>query len=310
MARITTALVAHFLQSQFDRSVSDVSLLGSGMFSQAFSFMLARQPFIIRLNAYQEDFQKDAFAHQHFSSSELPIPRMIQSGRFNELYYFAITERCTGMTLNDMEPQEIEQVLPKLFDTLLAIHTLDSSDYLGWGLTDASGQGRFASWQAYLLSFYNQKFPFTWKQLIQDTFMEQEIYDKALAMILKDLEFCFADKYWVHGDFGFDNVMSDGQQITGVLDWAELLLGDYVYDIAYLEFWSEDVCYKQQWQNWVKDREIDLSRCYFEERLRCYMLHIGLKGLAIAAIRNDPEDYVQVRARIQQILDAEYFTLF
>jgi hygromycin-B 4-O-kinase len=181
MARITTALVAYFLQSQFGRSVSDVSLLGSGMFSQAFSFMLERQSFIIRLNTYQEDFQKDAFAHQHFSSSELPVPRMIQSGRFNELYYFAITERCTGMTLNDMEPQALEQILPNLFDTLLAIHTLNSSDYLGWGLTGASGQGRFASWQAYLLSFYNQKFPFTWTQLIQDTFMEQEIYDKALG---------------------------------------------------------------------------------------------------------------------------------
>ncbi|MBD1847700.1 phosphotransferase [Cyanobacteria bacterium FACHB-63] len=310
MASITTALVAHFLQSQFDGSVSDVSLIGSGMFSQAFSFTLDRQSFIIRLNACQEDFQKDAFAYQQFTSSKLPISRVIQSGRFNELYYFAITERCIGVTLNDMEPQEIEQVLPKLFDTLLAIHTLDSSDYPGWGLTDASGQGRFASWQSYLLSFYNQKFPFTWKQLIQDTFMEQEIYDKALAIILKDLEFCSSGKYWVHGDFGFGNVISDRQQITGVLDWAELLLGDYVYDIAYLEFWSEDICYKQQWQHWAKDKEIDLSLCYFEERLRCYMLHIGLKGLAIAAIRNDPEDYVQVRARIQKILDVDRSTLF
>ncbi|MBD1846579.1 phosphotransferase [Cyanobacteria bacterium FACHB-63] len=107
----------------------------------------------------------------------------------------------------------------------------------------------------------------------------------------------------MHGDFGFDNVMSDGQRVTGVLDWAESRLGDYVYDIAYLEFWSEDVCYKQQWQDWVRDQEIRLSLVNFEERLRCYMLHIGLEGLAIAAIQDDRADYAWIKARLQAILD-------
>jgi len=38
--------------------------------------------------------------------------------------------------------------------------------------------------------------------------------------------------------------------------------------------------------------------------MQCYMLHIGLGGLAIAANRNDIKDYTQVKARIQAILDA------
>jgi hygromycin-B 4-O-kinase len=302
---ITPAIVINFLQSGFNPGISEVALIGAGMFSQAFSFDFDGQQFVIRLNSHPEDFLKDAFAYEHFASSKLPIPKMIRFGRFDDIHYFAITECCQGMTLNDLEAGAIEQTLPSLFDTLHTIHTLDSSNYSGWGLTDACGNGGFASWQDYLLSFYNQKFPFTWKQLFSETFMEQELYEKALVVIQNNLQFCSTQKYWVHGDFGFDNVMSDRQRITGVLDWAESLLGDYVYDIAYLEFWSENICYKQRWLQWLRNRQINLSLDHFEERLRCYILHIALKGLAIAAIRNDMQDYTQVKAKIQTIFNVD-----
>ncbi len=304
MSVIDSALVANFLQYYFNSGISDVVLIGVGMFSQAFLFNLGQQRFVIRLNPHKEDFQKDAFAYQQFASTELPIPPVIQCARFDESHYFAITECCAGSTLNDLEESSIRNILPSLFETLCTIHTLNVSNYSGWGLTNASGQGHFASWKSYLLSFYNQKFAFTWEQLFCDTFMERELYQMSVAIIQNNLPLCSTGKYWVHGDFGFDNVMSDGQRITGVLDWAESRLGDFVYDIAYLEFWSEDISYKQLWQEWAKDKELSLPLSNFEERMQCYMLHIGLGGLAIAANRNDIKDYTQVKARIQAILDA------
>lgn len=158
---MTPESVRCFLQLHFGSFISDVTLIGAGMFSQAFSFNLNQQQLVIRFNSYLEDFQKDAFAHQAFTSPELPIPKVVQLGHFDETSYFAVTERCQGMTLNDFEQETIEQFLPSLFDTLHSIHRLDCSNYSGWGLTDTSGNGRFASWQEYLLSFYNQKFSFT-----------------------------------------------------------------------------------------------------------------------------------------------------
>jgi hygromycin-B 4-O-kinase len=300
---IVPDLVYRFLQLNFDSPISNVALVGVGMFSQAFSFNLDQHQFVIRFNSYLEDFQKDAFAYQTFVSPELPIPKVIQLGQFNETCYFVITQRCRGVTLNDLEKGTIERILPSLFNTLHCIHRLNCSKYLGWGLTDASGNGRFTSWQEYLLSFYHQKFSFTWEQLFRGTLMEQDLYEKALAVIQHNLQFCSTPKYWVHGDFGFDNVISDGRRITGVRDWAESLLGDFVYDIAYLDFWSDDIFYKQRWQEWIRDRATGLSLEYFEERFRCYLLHIGLKGLAIAAIQNDLEDYTLVKAKIQTILN-------
>jgi hygromycin-B 4-O-kinase len=300
MLMIDARIVTSFLKSYFDSEISDVRLIGAGMFSQAFSFNLNQQGFVIRFNPYKEDFLKDALAYQQFASTSLPIPNLIECDRFNQYYYFAISERCLGRTLDNLEETSIRNILSSLFETLHVIHTLDISNYSGWGLTDASGCGRFVSWEEYLLSFYNQKFVFTWEQLFNNTCMEPKVYEMYFNIIKDNLKFCSVDKYWVHGDFGFDNVVSDGERVTGVLDWAESRLGDFVYDIAYLNFWSKTISYKQLWQEWSKHKKLDT--CNFEKRMHCYMLHIGLGSLAIAAVQDNIEDYTQVKARMQTIV--------
>lgn len=301
---IDAASVTNWLEAHFDLEISKVELIGAGMFSKAFAFRCNQQEFVIRFNAYVEDFQKDAFAYQHFASPELPISKVTACDRFSERYYFAITERCAGSTLSKLD-SSIQNILPSLFTTLYAIHTLDVSTYTGWGLTDAAGNGQFVSWEEYLLTFYNQKFSFTWDQLFDNTCMEREVYEIYFSIIQDCLPFCSTRKYWLHGDFGFDNVMSDGQKITGVLDWAESRLGDFVYDIAYLEFYADDISYKQRWQEWAAGKQLSLACANFEQRIQCYMLHIGLASLAIAAIQNDIEDYMQVKARMQAIITVD-----
>jgi hygromycin-B 4-O-kinase len=298
---LDTVSVIDFLQSHFNLKPSNVTRIGAGMFSQVFSFKIEQQAFVIRLNTGSEDFQKDVFAHQHFSS-KLPIPKIIQWGRFNQQYYFAIAQRCVGNTLNTLEQtalETLETIVPHLFETLYALQSFDTSNYSGWGLTDAFGHGRFASWEEYLLSFYNQKFAFTWEQLFDLTCMEREVYNLYFSAMQEYVPFCATDKYWVHGDYGFDNVMSCGKRITGVLDWAESRLGDYVYDIAYLAFWSRNIPYKDLWQPWAERKGIEIDQ--FDKRMICYFLHIGLGSLAIAAIRDDLEDYIQVKVRMQTV---------
>lgn len=293
---IDTETVSCFLRRHFDTHISNAEQIGAGMFSEAFAFNFEKQELVIRLNIYEEDFRKDSFAYRHFAS-KIPIPKLIEYDRFDQDYYFAITERCAGYTLNELEEISVREVLPSLFETLHALCTIDTLPYSGWGLTDAQGHGRFASWQEYLLSFYNQKFPFTWKELFDRTCMEREIYEEYVSILQDYLPFCATDKYWVHGDFGFDNVMASDTKVTGILDWAEARLGDFIYDIAYLEFWSENIPYKELWLAWAEHRQLLISD--FEERMRCYLIHIGLGGLAIAAIRGDIEDYLRVKARLQ-----------
>jgi len=106
----------------------------------------------------------------------LPIPRVIRIGQFDDSRYYMITERCAGRNLNQMDKAAVRQIVPRLFETLDALHNVDISGYSGWGLADAAGNGRFESWPAYLLSLYDQKFAFSWTELAARTFLERDVY--------------------------------------------------------------------------------------------------------------------------------------
>src|SRR5438874_1468432 len=223
MEPIYPVQVRTILQNNFDNQASAVQHIGTGWWSHAYAFTVDQQSFILRVSAFEEDFQKDAFAFKHFSSPTLPIPKVIQIGRFDDSHYFAITERCEGKIIAAMDEADIYPIIPELFDIAGEIHSINVSPFGGWGLTD------------------------------------------------------------VHGNYGFDNVVSDGARITGVLDWADDLLGDFIYDTAYLDFWSvEDIPYGALWQNYAASRGEKIPQ--FEERMRCYMLYLGLRTLPAAAI--------------------------
>ena len=97
---------------------------------------------------------------------------------------------------------------------------------------------------------------------------------------------CPNERYLVHSDLLYYNLLVDQDRVTAVLDWGSSLYGDFLWDLAWFTFW-------QPWYTaWsaVDLRAAALSHYAeigqetpnFEERLRCYELAIGLDGLAFA----------------------------
>ncbi len=279
--------VRTFLQTRFDSRTSNVIFIGEGWFSQAFAFDVDGQKFIVRLNEHEEDFLKDQFAQTHFAA--VPIPKVIRIGRFDEKRFFAITERCPGEALK--ESGSSITVTPSLFKALDTLRQLDTAQHRGWGLTNAHGDGRFDSWGSYLLSLYNQKFEYDWRDLIRHSIIEHDLFRAYYDEMQKLIAYCPREKYVVHGDYGFTNVVADGDEVTGVLDWAEWKLGDFLYDVMYLDFWSDDIPYGSLWH-------AEHSAPNFVERMCCYTLHQGLGTMAIAAVKKDEGMYARVKERM------------
>ncbi len=276
-----------FLRTHFNARADNVVFIGEGWFSQAFAFEVEGQKLIARLNEHEEDFLKDQFAHTHFAA--VPIPKVIRIGRFDEKRFFAITERCAGEAMK--ESGNSITVTPSLFKTLDALRQIDAANYTGWGLTNAHGNGRFDSWGGYLLSLYNQKFEYDWRKLIHNSFIEHDLFQTYYDEMQRLIAYCPREKYIVHGDYGFTNVVANGAEVTGVLDWAEWKLGDFLYDVMYLNFWSDDIPYGSLWCT-------EHSTPNFVERMRCYTLHQGLGTLAIAAVKKDEGMYERVKERL------------
>ncbi len=300
LPNVTVTDTERFLSALFDTPVANVALIGAGMFARAFAFEAAGQALVFRVNSFEVDFQKDVLAWERFASPALPIPAVARVGRYADGLYYAVTRRCPGKTIERMPEDEERACVSSLLETLDAIHAVDASAYAGWGLTDGAGRGQFPSWAEYLLSLYNQKKDYDWDALPNDPLLEWDVFQALYAEMRRLLVYCPSDKYLVHGDYGFDNVVGQAGRVTGVLDWAEMRLGDFLHDVANLDFYSKRVPYGDIWRERAAARGQEVP--HFDERMRCYMLHIGLGAMLIAAANEDRRDYIRERARTESVL--------
>ncbi len=78
-----------------------------------------------------------------------------------------------------------------------------------------------------------------------------------------------------HGDFGSNNVLARGGNITGVIDWSEALLGDPLYDVANILFWRTWLNCMEQQAAYSESRIANDPGV--KRRLICYQLRIGLR---------------------------------
>lgn len=305
---INESTVCRFLQHRFEQPVQAVSILAPGWYSQAFFFQVGKDRFVFRINRFEEDFKKDTLAYHLFSGQvAVPIPQVVDMGRFDEERWFAISEFYEGERLRFLPGQAettVRYVTRNLFHKLDAIRQADISKFVGWGRIDADGRGRFSDWRSCLTAFYSAKVTLDWPDLFRRTLMERDVYRRVIDSIGELLPYCPEEKYLVHGDFGIDNVLFKGERVTAVLDWAEFRIGDFLYDLAILDFWSDGIAYAIAWRLHADQKGYDVP--HFEQRVQCYLLHHGLTMLAMTAYHGNKERYYSIRERIGSVLNGSW----
>lgn len=276
--RVRALLAVHVGEVQ-----GEVQMLTGGFFSRAYAARAGGADYVVRLNGAEHaagSFAKDAYAFQHFASAALPIPRTLATGAVGA-DAFSITERMPGQILLACSDVERRAALPALLDTLDAIGSVDVCASRGAGDWGGDGHGRYPSWHAYLTTIIEndaEGYYANWHAFYDESFLEREVYEAVYQHMLTLLPYCPETRGLIHNDYWFMNVLGEGERITGVIDWANALYGDPLYDIARLSWGSA----AEGW--WYADGAELLRARYgylpnYEERLACYVCHIGLDDL-------------------------------
>jgi hygromycin-B 4-O-kinase len=103
------------------------------------------------------------------------------------------------------------------------------------------------------------------------------------------LNICPEDRSLVHGDYGFDNVLAADGRITAVLDWPNAQYGDFLYDVAWLDFWQSGFAFRDLCAAHYGERGIAVPN--YAERILCYQCAIALNVLRFFAKRQNEEAY-------------------
>jgi hygromycin-B 4-O-kinase len=287
--------VEKFVRELFQNDSLTLHRISDGELAQAFFFDLPDGPRVIRVRlGSNTGFLKDQFAFEHFSSGALPIPRITQIGEIEDELFYAISERAPGKPLDQFSHDEINSLVPEIISRLDTIHEVKPAGG-GYGTWDLTGQGEFGSWREAVSANL---------QLDDDETKSAEFYDNSLVAGLHTeisalLKFIPEERVLLHSDYGFNNALSDGKRITGVIDWENSGYGDYMFDVAWLDFWVDSQGYAKAFEEHYAKQNRNVS--HFNERLACYKLVIGLGSLGFFARSRQREKYEFVQEVIGRI---------
>src|SRR5260370_5281901 len=309
MDSLTAETVAAFLATIHGGTLDPATVqpIAHGEWSRAFYFRSPDGNFVVRFSALDEDYLKDQRA-MRFASAALPIPRLVEIGQAVQGYY-AISECMYGEFLEDSDKQTMQRLLPSLFDVLDACRAADLSTTSGFGLWHADGNAPHGTWRQALLSVSDDvptNRTHGWRARLYQSEVGQRAFDAGYQQLEHLVDACPNERYLLHSDLLYFNILVRDNRINAVLDWGSSMYGDFLWDLAWLTFWQP---WYQSWsavdlRSAARGRyaSIGLAVPNFGERMRCYELAIGLDGLAYQSFAGHWENLAWTSRRILSLL--------
>ncbi|MGI8592213.1 MAG: phosphotransferase family protein [Nakamurella sp.] len=294
-ASIDADAAARFLSDHLGHPVGSVQEVGAGAWSNCFGYTDGGIEYVVRFGNYVDDYRKDQRASA-FSSPRLPIPVVTDVGvAFGG--YFAISTRAHGEPLELLGAADWAATVPKLLtvlDEIRAVPVAPDAGFGGWG---ANGSAPFASWRDFLLAVCAddpERRTYGWTTKLADSPYGDEAFRAGYGRLAELSVAIPSPQFLVHSDLINRNVLVRNRHITAVFDWGCSLYGDFLYDIAWIEFWApwypamNGVDFLATARAHLKDRGVAIED--FDARARCCLLHIGLDHLAYNAFTGNMVD--------------------
>ena len=283
-ARVDAAHLLGFVRENFAADAAALVAIAGGETSQAYSIASAKREFVLRvLPAHRHRslraFNKDRLAAERYASKAVPIPRSLQSGRLGEDLVFSITEKVPGHTLAQLGKDAIRGLLPAIVEAVDAIHAIDVGD-TRFGDWSGEGVASAASWQEFL-RIRSKEFDRRGRRE-HGVLVEARAIERFRGCYAELIASCPNERHLLHGDLSSGNLLADGSRISGVIDWAQAKYGDFLFDVARLDFWDADIGYAACFRRHYAESGRSVAR--FEERLLCYQLYTGLGALRFHSI--------------------------
>jgi aminoglycoside phosphotransferase (APT) family kinase protein len=297
--RITIDAARTFLADRYGGEVRAVVELRGGYWSSAFAFRLDGRDLVARFGRWREDYEKDRAA-MAFAGPDLPVPGVLEIGdAFDGAY--AISERRFGVFLEELDAEGFQLVLPALMRALDAMRSVPLPP-------DARGVP-WDAWLRDLLIDHPGGRVSGWRQRIAASSELEGLFVAGQNAFEKLVDACPDIQHVLHLDLINRNVLvaADRAHLEAVFDWGCLSYGDFLYDVAWFTFWApwHPGLAATDIRGAVLDHYSSTSFAVenFDERIRCYELHIGVHHLAYNTFVPDAqEDLAAIASRLRELI--------
>lgn len=292
-----------------------VPLLEMGTFYAVYRVEIGSNPcYYLRANLLLDTpafaFLFDVWAEHYLPHRGVPIVPVIAVELGNSTpYNYMISCAALGRPLKHYEDPQTQAINPSLLvalgRTVAHIHTLSGENY---GLLDIAflqeaadkPRGSKVTWSDYLFLHLEDHLNLCKDVGVlssQDAQFCLHLFHHEASTTLQEVA-----SHLLHGDLGHHNIVTDGEQITAVLDWEDALCGDPIFDIAGWGTFTKDWMREPFLEGYTSVHKLPPD---FEWRYWLYYLRIAL-AKTVHRIRfdiKDPPHRQPAYLRIQKALE-------
>lgn len=241
-----TSTDAQALLEQLYPEVHDLEPLSGGEASRAYGFVAGDRRLVLRAN-HHAPYDVDAWISERLAGTPVPAPRVLRTGRHGR-HHWAISERAPGSILDAFDMPTWLALRASLVDTLATIHAAPIADTSGYGWLAASGNAAHATWHEFLSTDGRYGTFLDWDHVrAVATPRQRKLFDAAWEISDLLIPNCPEERVFLHGDYSSDNILSDGDRLTGVIDWSNALYGDPLWDVAWMDIWAPGFAFAPAW---------------------------------------------------------------
>jgi hypothetical protein len=272
-----------------------------------------------------EGLKKDRFIAPRAAAVGIPVPRVVKHGEVElavanlsdeeKLYNpeesyplgFAICDWMPGEHMDDLQLEDRRFLIPTAVRSIDLISKIDISDTKGFGWFDGEGNAEYETWRDYVAS---QAFPLGGDNFYERRrdwfvgrggFLEESVFQLVTDRMMSTMErIPEVERSVVHMEFGFDNTLVVGDEVSAALDWDNSIIGDHLYDGAWNDLHAPLFDYKQLFadQYAATGRVVES----FDDRWLVCQLHVVLQALQWFGVSKNETAYHWTKARILFLL--------
>jgi hygromycin-B 4-O-kinase len=268
--------VTAFLEEWSGGSVAGVSQFSNGQVSSVFGFEVKggdrSGKYVVRFVSQENSggLKKDRFIGPRAAAVSVPVPRLLEHGEVSMAVgnlsdeerlshssesfplAYAICDLMPGEHMDELQDEERRHLVQSAVEVMDKISLIDISDTRGYGWFDGERNGQRASWAEYVAEeefsrepdgFYNRRR--AWFD-VGGGFLEASVFEhfpKRMMSILAGLP--EVERSVVHIDFGYDNTLVAGSEVSAVLDWDNSIIGEHLYDGARTGLYAPGIDFKK-----------------------------------------------------------------
>ncbi len=276
----------------------------SGHFSEGWFFNFQQQHYVVR---FAHPKQADSLIKDHYLSTKLvnpvvPVARFIHVGTSpidGATRHLAITERAQGVILDELSAPQYEALVPALVTTLHNIHRSDIAHTDGFGNISKTGTGLSESWSEFIagvsIQFDSAGQPHNWLTLFDSDILEEPLIDHLYRKLTSMLPFCPEQRCLLHADYAFDNVLANHNEVTAVIDWANAMYGDFLFDVARQQLLQPEWDFLDRFIALYQQEGIETPN--LQQRVVCYQCYFTIDAMRFYASIDSDDGYRWIKSK-------------